>query len=102
MNPSWDLGNRARAVAKTAKDGPQVRRLLALAAIHDGTTQRGGEAARIGGVRLQIVRDPVLRFNAGVPAGLVNRKARGGAGTGHRSLHVDFHANSHSLLPGRP
>ena len=85
MNPSWDLGNRARAVAKTAKDGPQVRRLLALAAIYDGGTR--GAAARIGGVTLQIVRDPVLRFNASGAVGLINRKARRDAGSGRcRSL----------------
>jgi len=68
-------GGTVRAVAKTAKDGPQVRRLLALAAIYDGATR--GEAARIGGVSLQIVRDWVLRFNASGPLGLINRKAPG-------------------------
>ncbi len=68
-------GGMVRAVAKTAKDGPQVRRLLALAAIYEGATR--SEAARIGGVTLQIVRDPVLRFNTSGPVGLINRKARG-------------------------
>ena len=68
-------GGTVRAVAKTAKDGPQVRRLLALAAIYEGATR--GAAARIGGVTLQIVRDPVLRFNASGPVGLINRKAPG-------------------------
>ena len=43
------------------KDGPQARRLLALAAIYDGATRT--EAAKIGGVGLQIIRDWVLRFN---------------------------------------
>ena len=70
-------GGAVRAVAKTAKDGPQVRRLLALAAIYDGATR--GEAARIGGVTLQIVRDWVMRFNASGPVGLINRKAPGAA-----------------------
>ena len=51
-----------RAAAKRSKDGPQARRLLALAAIYDGATRT--EAAKIGGVGLQIVRDWVLRFNA--------------------------------------
>jgi len=64
-----------RALAKRAKDGPQTRRLLALAAIYDGAPR--GEAARIGGVTLQIVRDWVLRFNALGPEGLVDRKAPG-------------------------
>ena len=40
--------SKVRAAAKAMKDGPQVRRLLALAAIYDGGTR--GEAARIGGV----------------------------------------------------
>ena len=38
------------------------RRLLALAAIYDGANRT--EAARIGGVTLQIIRDWVMRFNA--------------------------------------
>ena len=66
---------QVRTAAKTAKDGPQVRRLLALAAIYDGCTRN--EAARIGGVTLQIVRDWVMRFNAHGPAGLIDRKASG-------------------------
>jgi hypothetical protein len=41
-----------------------------LAAIYDGASRT--EAARTGGVTLQIVRDWVLRFNAAVPAGLVD------------------------------
>jgi transposase len=64
-----------RALAKRAKDGPQARRLLALAAIYDGA--RRSEAAKIGNVTLQIVRDWVLRFNALGPDGLVDRKAPG-------------------------
>ena len=64
-----------RGLAKKTKDGPQARRLLALAAIYDGATRT--EAAKIGGVGLQIVRDWVLRFNACGPDGLINRKAPG-------------------------
>ena len=67
--------SQVRAAAKAMKDGPQVRRLLALAAIYDGDTR--GEAARIGGVALQIVRDWVMRFNAHGPAGLVGHKSSG-------------------------
>jgi transposase len=62
-------------VAKRSKDGPQARRLLALAAIYDGAAR--SEAAKIGGVGLQVVRDWVLRFNANGPDGLVDRKAPG-------------------------
>ena len=50
-------------------------RLLALAEIYDGGSR--SDAARIGGVTLQIVRDWVLRFNARGPEGLVNGKAPG-------------------------
>ena len=64
-----------RAIARQTKDGPQARRLLALAAIYDGASRT--EAAQIGGVTLQIVRDWVVRFNAHGPEGLVNRKPPG-------------------------
>ena len=67
--------DRLRATAKRSKDGPQARRLLALAAIYDGA--RRAEAARIGGVTVQIIRDWVLKFNAQGPEGLVDRKAPG-------------------------
>ena len=46
---------QVRAAARKTKDGPQARRLLALATIYDRGTR--SEAARIGGVTLQIVRD---------------------------------------------
>jgi transposase len=64
-----------RSAAKRSKDGPQARRLLALAAIYDGATRT--EAAKIGGVTLQIVRDWVVKFNARGPQGLLDRKAPG-------------------------
>ena len=64
-----------RAAARRTKDAAQARRLLALAAIYDGATRT--EAAKIGGVTLQIVRDWVLRFNARGADGLIDRKAPG-------------------------
>ena len=64
-----------RVFARKTKDGPQARRLLALAAIYDGATRT--EAARIGGVTLQIVRDWVVKFNSHGPDGLIDRKAPG-------------------------
>ena len=64
-----------RAAAKRSKDGGQARRLLALAAIYEGATRT--EAAKIGGVTLQIVRDWVLKFNAHGPDGLIDRKPPG-------------------------
>jgi transposase len=68
-------GLRLRDSARKAKDGPQTRRLLALAAIYDGASRT--EAAMIGGVGLQIIRDWVLRFNARGPDGLLNGKSPG-------------------------
>ena len=64
-----------RAAAKRSKDGPQARRLLALAAIYEGATRT--EAAKIGGVTLQIIRDWVVKFNALGPDGLIDRKPPG-------------------------
>lgn len=66
---------RLRAGARQSKDAGQARRLLALAAIHDGASRT--EAAAFGGVTLQIVRDWVLKLNAHGPDGLINRKPPG-------------------------
>ena len=68
-------GDDLRRLARSSRDAKQVRRLLALSAVRDGGSRT--EAARIGGVGLQIVRDWVVRFNAEGPAGLVDRKAPG-------------------------
>ena len=65
----------ASRFGEAARDGPQTRRLLTLAAIYDGATRT--EAAKIGGVGLQIVRDWVLRFNAHGADGLLNGKSPG-------------------------
>ena len=64
-----------RSAAKRSKDGPQARRLLALAAIYEGATRT--EAAKIGGVTLQIVRDWGVKINAHGAEGLLDRKAPG-------------------------
>src|SRR5829696_8786212 len=66
---------RLRAIARGSRDAGQTRRLLALAAVYDGA--RRSEAAAIGGVTLQIVRDWVMKFNAHGPDGLIDRKAPG-------------------------
>ncbi|NEJ24578.1 helix-turn-helix domain-containing protein, partial [Rhizobium leguminosarum] len=71
-------GLALRALAKGTKDAAQARRLLALAEIYDGHSR--SDAARIGGVTLQIVRDWVIRFNARGPSGLINGKAPGNQG----------------------
>src|SRR5437588_1373690 len=71
-----DFGaSQLRGLAKKTKDGPQARRLLALAAIYDGATRT--EAATIGGAGLQIIRDWVLHFNERGPDGLLNGKSPG-------------------------
>ena len=67
--------SQLRALARKTKDGPQARRLLVLAAIYDGATRT--EAAKIGGVTLQIIRDWVMRFNARGAAGLLDGKSPG-------------------------
>src|SRR5918997_891807 len=64
-----------RALAKRSRDPDQTRRLLALAAIYDGSSRT--EAAQIGSVTLQIVRDWVLRFNTKGPEGLLTGRAPG-------------------------
>jgi transposase len=74
LRGDYDAG-ALRTAAKRSKDGPQARRLLALAAIYDGATRT--EAAKIGGVGLQVVRDWVVKFNAHGPDGLIDRKAPG-------------------------
>jgi transposase len=66
---------KVRAAARRSKDGPQTRRLLSLAAIYDGATRT--QAAAMGGVTLQIIRDWVIKFNTSGPEGLVDRKAPG-------------------------
>jgi transposase len=67
----------SRGLAKKTRDASQSRRLLALAEIYDGGSR--GQAARIGGIGLQTIRDWVLRFNARGPSGLIDGKAPGRA-----------------------
>src|SRR5919112_4705909 len=66
---------RLCALAKHSCDPDQTRRLLALAVIYEGGSRT--DAARIGAVGLQTVRDWVLRFNAEGPEGLLTGKAPG-------------------------
>ena len=62
-----------RRLAKRAKDASQSRRLLSLAAVRDGKDRE--EAARVGGMDRQTLRDWVHRFNAEGPDGLVDHRA---------------------------
>lgn len=64
-----------RALAKVSRDPAQTRRLLALSAIYAGGSRM--EAAAIGGVGLQTLRDWVLSFNEKGPDGLIDGKAPG-------------------------
>ena len=68
-------GPGLRGLAKASKDSNQSRRLLALSEIYDGGRRK--DAARIGAVGLQVIRDWVLRFNASGPLGLIDGKATG-------------------------
>ena len=59
-----------RQLAKRAKDAAQARRLLAIAAALDGASRE--DAAKIGGMDRQTLRDWVIRFNEQGPDGLIN------------------------------
>src|SRR6266513_5826699 len=63
-----------RRFAKRAKDAAQARRLLAIAAVLDGASRE--EAATIGGMDRQTLRDWVIRFNEQGPEGLINKSSR--------------------------
>ncbi len=64
-----------RRIAKRVKDAAQARRLLAIAAILDGASRT--EAAEIGGMDRQTLRDWVIRFNEQGPDGLINISSPG-------------------------
>ena len=68
-------GDGLRRLARQTRDADQARRLLAVASIYDGGSR--ANAARLGSVTDQIVRDWVVRFNARGPDGLINGKAPG-------------------------
>ena len=59
-----------RRFAQRAKDAAQARRLLAIAAVLDGASRE--EAAKIGGMDRQTLRDWVIRFNEQGADSLVN------------------------------
>ena len=64
-----------RQLAKRAEDADQARRLLSLAAVLDGMSRK--DAAAIGAMDRQTLRDWAHRFNQKGPAGLINGKAPG-------------------------
>ena len=59
-----------RRFAQRAKDAAQARRLLAIAAVLDGASRE--EAAKIGSMDRQTLRDWVIRFNEQGADGLIN------------------------------
>ena len=75
MGQALRLGRTIRPVRfaglpERAKDAAQARRLLAIAAVLDGASRE--EAAKIGGMDRQTLRDWVIRFNEQGPDGLIN------------------------------
>ena len=64
-----------RALARTSRDAKQARRLMALAGVADGLSRT--EAALIGLMDRQTLRDWVHRFNEQGPEGLIDRKSTG-------------------------
>ena len=64
-----------RRLAARVKDAGQARRLLAIAAVLDGASRE--DAARIGGMDRQTLRDWVIRFNDEGPDGLINKSSPG-------------------------
>jgi transposase len=67
-----------RRLATRMKDAAQARRLLAIAAVLNGSSRE--EAAEIGGMDRQTLRDWVIRFNEEGPDGLVNKLSPGAPG----------------------
>ncbi|MCW2286678.1 hypothetical protein M2323_004447 [Rhodoblastus acidophilus] len=86
-----------KAAASGSRNGAQARRLLALAAIYDGASR--SEAACIGSVSLQVVRDWVLRFNASGLSGLIDGKA---APSQERAPHRACARHRGGSNPGNP
>ncbi len=74
LRTDFDAG-QLRFLARKTKDAAQARRFLSLAATYDGGTRT--DAAKIGGVTLQIVRDWVMKFNNHGSDGLIDRKPPG-------------------------
>jgi transposase len=64
-----------RALARISRDAKQARRLMALAGVADGVSRT--DAAAIGLMDRQTLRDWVHRFNEQGPDGLLDRKSTG-------------------------
>ena len=84
-------GVELRRLAKRCRDPRQVRRLLALAAAYDGMSR--ADAAKVGGMDRQTLRDWAHRFNEDGPDGLTNR-----AGAGRPRLLTDAQMDELSVI----
>ncbi|MGY8679568.1 helix-turn-helix domain-containing protein [Bradyrhizobium sp. UFLA05-153] len=90
-----------RRLARRAKDSDQVRRLLAIAAVLDGSSR--AEAAKVGGMDRQTLRDWVIRFNEHGPDGLINVTAPGAPGEAQQGTPGISGANrGRRADPGHP
>ena len=69
---------KLRRLATRVRNAAQARRLLAIAAVLDGAGRE--EAAKIGGMDRQTLRDWVIRFNDQGPDGLINKSSPGAPG----------------------
>ena len=85
-----------RRLAREAGDADQARRLLSIAAVYEGMSR--SDAARIGGMDRQTLRDWVHRFNDEGAAGLVNRPPPGNP----RRLTAEQEAELANLVEAGP
>ena len=74
LREDYDAGE-LRRLAKRSRNNRQIRRLLALAAVYDGMSRT--DAAQVGGMDCQTLRDWAHRFNAEGPDGLTDRARPG-------------------------
>ena len=77
-----------RRLARRSKDTRQSSRLLSLAAVRDGMSR--AEAARIGGMDRQTLRDWVHRFNEAGPDGLRDSWSSGPGRGSHPSNSLSW------------
>ena len=90
-----------RRIAKRAKDAAQARRLLAIAAVLDGALRE--DAAKIGGMDRQTLRDWVIRFNEQGADGLIEHPFTGRATqAGQEAPGVSGPAGGRGSDPSRP
>ena len=89
-----------RALARRSKDVNQSRRLLSLAAVRDGMDR--GEAARIGGMDRQTLRDWVHRLNAAGPDGLFDTGRTVRRRACRQTNWPSWRRSSRRVLTGKP